>query len=56
MEVLRLANSKEFTRLMNRLDDVQERFGKEFREIRHELNLAVINGTINNQKRRVKQE
>ena len=51
-----VANSKEFTRLMNRLDDIQERFGAELREVRHELNLAVINGSINEQKRRVKQE
>jgi len=48
-----MANSKEFTRLMNKLDDIQERFGAELREVRHELNLAVINGTINDQKRRV---
>ena len=31
---------------MNRLDDIQERFGAELREVRYELNLSVINGTL----------
>lgn len=37
-----MANSKEFTRLMNRLDSIQE----ELMRIRIELNQAVINGTL----------
>ena len=37
-----MANSKEFTRLMNRLDDIQE----ELAQVRIELNQAVINGSI----------
>jgi hypothetical protein len=37
-----MANSKEFTRLMNRLDDL----GEELTRLRIELNQAVINGTL----------
>jgi len=49
-----MANSKEFTRLMNRLDDIQE----ELAQVRIELNQAVINGSIGDvdQKRRVMKE
>ena len=47
-----LANSKEFTRLMNRLDDIQE----ELAQVRIELNQAVINGSISDHKRRVMKE
>jgi hypothetical protein len=44
-----MGNSKEFTRLMNRLDDLEEKLAGlqyEAKEIRHELNLAVINGKL----------